>query len=672
MAKHEKSLIDSITMKGHKQTETDRAVGEWVISVLTFIGEFFKDIGSCILLGAVKTIKSKGTAYTFKAKLKKWISLKNKNYILLVPFLISVIGCVIGCILVNNKVWSTTNLVTLFVIALPIEYLFIIGVLDKRRLFRNRNLVFLIVCGLDMVFLLTNEKYHYIPSGSIFDNIGFLVLRILIVFSPVIYIGVVAIKMMNEEEKPNQFEEQFREIGLKTSGSTGTVPKLIDIHQLGMSKKIYVFSTIIPVSVFENKRDYLENILQESIIKIKSGNHGIIKIYTGQNDENKIEFESEFSEIGLKTKGENGKVPFLVNSYYEDNLIGNEHFVYEFETLLSKKEFNNRKEELEKFLTGNQDKILGIENNKKIMKVYVGELKQVMLSWKEDYNNIDDTILRIGMDALLKKYIEIDINDRHILLGGSTGSGKSVLLRLLTWLFYLKRYTLYMSDFKDGAEFNQFCRKLGKITTTREGFLKYLIELNKEATKRNKLFAMSATNNINEYNKIVENKKMRLNRICLICDELASPLDVVGADKETKQTVDDIKFNLSELARKGRSAGIHLLLCMQRPDAEILKGQIKNNLLIRICGIVKEETLSKIVLGNTLAVDLPKLNGRMILDSKEYDNQEIQTFYFNLNKELLNHNLIDSKDLESEIEAEEKKKVNINKRPELNKNLLDD
>ena len=70
---------------------------------------------------------------------------------------------------------------------------------------------------------------------------------------------------------------------------------------------------------------------------------------------------------------------------------------------------------------------------------------------------------------------------------------------------------------------------------------------------------------------------------------------------------------MTTLARLGRAFGIHLILATQRPDANVIPGQIKNNLDFRVCGRA-DDTLSGIILGNNSADDqIPKdARGRFI------------------------------------------------------------
>ena len=87
--------------------------------------------------------------------------------------------------------------------------------------------------------------------------------------------------------------------------------------------------------------------------------------------------------------------------------------------------------------------------------------------------------------------------------------------------------------------------------------------------------------NLNEYNSKF-NKDLQ--RIVFACDELAQLFDKTGLSKEEKEKVDLIIRHVALISRLGRAFGIHLILSTQRPDANVLPGQIKNNLEHRICG----------------------------------------------------------------------------------------
>jgi hypothetical protein len=118
--------------------------------------------------------------------------------------------------------------------------------------------------------------------------------------------------------------------------------------------------------------------------------------------------------------------------------------------------------------------------------------------------------------------------------------------------------------------------------------------------------------NIFEYNRIFG---FRYNHIIVAVDEVGELLDKTGAPKDRREAISTIENCLSTIARQGRAFGINLILGTQRPDANILSGQIKNNIDCRICGRA-DNVLSQIVLDTTDANDLiPKdSRGRFLMN----------------------------------------------------------
>ena len=110
------------------------------------------------------------------------------------------------------------------------------------------------------------------------------------------------------------------------------------------------------------------------------------------------------------------------------------------------------------------------------------------------------------------------------------------------------------------------------------------------------------------------------------CDEIAELLDKTGAlDKAEKEKISIVEKRLSTIARQGRAFGIHLILATQRPDANILNGQIRNNMDLRICGRA-DDVLSKIILDNTDASErIPKYEKGLFLTNT---NMVIRGYYF--------------------------------------------
>lgn len=244
-----------------------------------------------------------------------------------------------------------------------------------------------------------------------------------------------------------------------------------------------------------------------------------------------------------------------------------------------------------------------------------------VIDWKDKYLFSDPFVLVLGESYIGPVTVDLT-NIPHILLGGSTGSGKSVLLKLLLMQANKKGANVCIADFKGGVDFPPVWHKECRMCFDEQSVLELLTELVIELERRKKLFAAAGQSNIDRYNK-AENQDLR--RYIFACDEIAEMLDKTGLAKEQKEIITKIEGKLSIIARLGRAFGIHLILATQRPDANILSGQIKNNVNCRICGRA-DNILSQIILDNTDAADqIPKTaRGRFIL----HDKTVFQAYWF--------------------------------------------
>ena len=135
-----------------------------------------------------------------------------------------------------------------------------------------------------------------------------------------------------------------------------------------------------------------------------------------------------------------------------------------------------------------------------------------------------------------------------------------------------------------------------------------------ELEDRKREFLLYGVKNIEEYNKLGDTEHME--HIAVATDEVAEMLDRTGR-KEEKAKIDKVTEMLSTVARLGRAYGIHLILATQRPDANVIPGQIKNNLTYRACGHA-DKILSQIVIDCTDASEIPAdCPGRFVTDTGE-------------------------------------------------------
>jgi len=248
-----------------------------------------------------------------------------------------------------------------------------------------------------------------------------------------------------------------------------------------------------------------------------------------------------------------------------------------------------------------------------------------LLNWKDSYLSLDNFVLILGEGYTGPVTINL-ANIPHILLGGATGSGKSVLLKSLLMQALHKSAEVSIADFKGGVDFPPVWHKKCRMCFDEQELLILLTDLVEELHRRKKLFAATGQPNIDQYNA---SAGTRLQRLVFACDEVAEVLDRTGLTKEQKDIVNQVESRLATIARLGRAFGIHLILATQRPDANLISGQIRNNLNCRICGRA-DNILSQLILDNTDAANqIPKdSKGRFML----HDGTIFQGYLFDENE----------------------------------------
>ncbi len=182
----------------------------------------------------------------------------------------------------------------------------------------------------------------------------------------------------------------------------------------------------------------------------------------------------------------------------------------------------------------------------------------------------------------------------HVLIAGSTGSGKSVCINtIITSILYKARpdeVKLIMVDPKvvELGMYNGIPHLLIPVVTDPKkaaGALNWAVG---EMMRRYALFADTATRNLKGYNELAEkNGNEKLPQIVIIIDELADLMMVAAKE------VEDYICRLAQLAR---AAGIHLIIATQRPSVDVITGLIKANVPSRIAFAVSSGVDSRTIL----------------------------------------------------------------------------
>jgi S-DNA-T family DNA segregation ATPase FtsK/SpoIIIE len=180
----------------------------------------------------------------------------------------------------------------------------------------------------------------------------------------------------------------------------------------------------------------------------------------------------------------------------------------------------------------------------------------------------------------------------HLLIGGSTNSGKSVCLNvLIASLVYRatpREVKLMMIDPKrvELTLWNGIPHLMHPVVTDVKQAAGIFRAAIKEMDKRYDLFSAVGTRNIDGYNQRVPQSE-RLPYIVLIVDELADLMMLQGAEVEQ---------SICRLAQLARATGIHLVIATQRPSVDIITGTIKANIGSRIAFAVASQVDSRTIL----------------------------------------------------------------------------
>lgn len=183
----------------------------------------------------------------------------------------------------------------------------------------------------------------------------------------------------------------------------------------------------------------------------------------------------------------------------------------------------------------------------------------------------------------------------HLLVAGTTGSGKSVCIAALTTCLVMNntpedlRLVLVDPKMVELVPFNGLPHLLGKVETELERILAVLRWIVAEMDRRYKLLEASHARNIETYNRKARRRKGEepLPRIVLMIDELADLM--MSAPEQTEHS-------LVRLAQMARATGIHLVVATQRPSTDVVTGLIKANFPARISFAVASSIDSRVIL----------------------------------------------------------------------------
>jgi len=202
--------------------------------------------------------------------------------------------------------------------------------------------------------------------------------------------------------------------------------------------------------------------------------------------------------------------------------------------------------------------------------------------------------IALGKDIVGKPFVTDLKKLPHLLIAGTTGSGKSVGINAMILSLLYKnspdQLRLLMIDPKmlEFSTYNDIPHLLTPVITKPKQAIAALNNMVAEMERRYELMADTRTKNIENYNEKVKGTDAEhFPYIVVIIDELADLMMTSGKD---------VEVSIARLAQKSRACGIHLIVATQRPSVDVVTGLIKANLPSRISYRVGQRVDSKIIL----------------------------------------------------------------------------
>ncbi len=243
--------------------------------------------------------------------------------------------------------------------------------------------------------------------------------------------------------------------------------------------------------------------------------------------------------------------------------------------------------------------VVGIEvPNEDTQTIYLKE----MLDSEIFQNSLSPLTMILGKDIVGKPFVTDLKKLPHLLIAGTTGSGKSVGINSMILSLLYKNspdnLRLVMIDPKmlEFSMYNDIPHLLTPVITKAVDAINALANMVGEMERRYSLMAKTRTKNIENYNEKAKKEGLpTMPYIVVVIDELADLMMTSGKD---------VEYSIARLAQMARASGIHLIVATQRPSVDVVTGLIKANLPSRLSYKVGQKIDSKIILDSMGAESL--------------------------------------------------------------------
>lgn len=243
--------------------------------------------------------------------------------------------------------------------------------------------------------------------------------------------------------------------------------------------------------------------------------------------------------------------------------------------------------------------VVGIEvPNEDMQTIFIRELLE-----SEIFQNSKSPLTMVlGKDIVGKPFVTDLKKLPHLLIAGTTGSGKSVGINAMILSLLYKNspdnLRLVMIDPKmlEFSMYNDIPHLLTPVITKPTDAINALANMVAEMERRYTLMSKTKTKNIENYNEKAKKEGYdKIPYIVVVIDELSDLMMTSGKD---------VEHSIARLAQMARASGIHLIVATQRPSVDVVTGLIKANLPSRLSYKVGQKVDSKIILDSMGAESL--------------------------------------------------------------------
>jgi DNA segregation ATPase FtsK/SpoIIIE-like protein len=392
-----------------------------------------------------------------------------------------------------------------------------------------------------------------------------------------------------------------------------------------------VESQDLPFANDQEINQYFEK--EKPIVKVRRGKYifpSLDLLETAEADDmTKKREEAGINAVKLNTKleilGIRGKVKdFIIAPAFT-------RFLIEVESDVKMSVFNSITNDIMVAVSSSKINILAPIPNSAFVGIDIPNSKRSKVTLKELFMNIpynkQDELLTVPLGKDINgSTISLELNKApHMLIAGTTGSGKSVCMNSIIMSLLIRTspddVRLMIVDPKrvEMSAFNNIPHLICPIITEAK---KAAVALNKLVTmmeSRYEMFKNSGNKNIESYNRwALDNNQEKIPFFIVVIDELADLILV--SSKEVEESI----RRITQLAR---AAGIHLIVATQRPSVDVITGVIKANIPTRIAFAVSSYIDSKTILDAVGAEDLLGLGDMLLSVSGSGGIQRVQGAY---------------------------------------------